>query len=86
MNRLLVRGDPVGPFQHIYVFEGDKMTESIGIGIDDLEEVVFEIAKKYNITQIDLSGSRVYMQGIEAKLKEAGITLYDLNSIHFRYV
>ena len=86
MNRLLVRGEPVGPFQHVYVFQGDKLVDKLGIGIDDLNDVVFSLAKKYNINHIDLSGSRVYMMGIEEQIKRAGIENYNINDLTFRYV
>ena len=86
MNRLLIRGEPVGPFQHIYVFENDKIVESIGIEIDNLEEIVFELVKKYNIDHIDLSGARVYMKGIEDKITKAGSAQYNLNGLSFRYL
>ena len=86
MNRLLIRGEPTGPFQHIYVFENDKMVESIGIGIDDLEEIVFALVEKYNIDPIDLSGARAYMRGIEDKITKAGLTEYNLSGLSFRYL
>ena len=88
MYRLIIRGEPVGPFQHIYVFDNsDKLVTSLGVTLDDLEEVVFELIQKYNIKTIDLSGYKAYMEGIEKNLKETGITTYRLDSdISFRYV
>lgn len=86
MNSLLIRGEPFGPFQHLYVFENDKRIESIGISIENLEEIAFALIEKYNITHINLSGSRVYMQGIEQQLKKAGVTTYSTDDLTFKYL
>ena len=86
MDRLIIRGEPVGPFQHVYAYVNGEKVASIGIGIEDLVEVVFAMLEKYNIDHIDLSGSRFYMEGIETKIKEAGATLYSNNNLIFKYV
>ena len=86
MNRLLIRGEPVGPHQYIYIFKDDKMVESYGIPMDNLEEIVFDIVKNYDISLIDLSGTRTYMGGIKKMLEEKGATDYSIKDLMFRYV
>lgn len=86
MNTLLIRGEPFGPFQRLYVFKDNEKTESIGVQMKDLDEVAFDLIKRYNIKHINLSGARLYMQGIEKQLKEAGITTYSLDDLTFKYV
>ena len=86
MDRIIIRGEPTGPFQHLYVYAKEKKVESIGIDFNDLEEVVFEILNKYNISHIDLSGPKTYMQGIEKLLTQANTTTYSTHNLTFRYV
>ena len=86
MNTLLIRGEPFGPFQRLYVFKDNEKIESIGVQIEDLDEVAFDLIKRYDIKNINLSGARLYMQGIEKQLKEAGITTYSLDDLTFKYV
>ena len=86
MNRLIVRGEPFGPFQYISVFVDNERVESMGVQFDDLEEIVFALITKYDINHIDLSGAKGYMQGIEEKLKTTAVTTYSLDDLTFKYV
>lgn len=86
MDRLLVKGDPVGPFQYLYVFKNDKMIESMGVSYNDLADTAFLLLKKYNLTHIDLSGSRFYTEGIEKAIKEYSVIDYNKDDLTFRYV
>lgn len=86
MNRLILRGEPTGPFQKISVIVDNKKVDSLGVHYDDLLEVVFELLQKYNLTHIDLSGARIYMEGIERQIKEMGMAIYSMTDLEFRYV
>jgi hypothetical protein len=86
MNRLLIRGEPVGPHHYVYIFQEDKMVESYGIKMEDLEEIVFDIIKNYNISLIDLSGAHSYMEGIQKMLEEKNVLDYQVVDLTFRYV
>ena len=86
MYKLLIRGEPVGPKQYVYIFKDDKRVETIGVDIADLKEIVLACVEKYDITSIDLSGARMYMQGIEKDLISSDLTSYNINSLSFRYI
>ena len=86
MYRLLVRCEPTAVFQHLYVLDKDSIVDQLGVKLDMLNEIAFEYIKKYNITKIDLSGARLYMQGIERSMREYGLDQYDNNTITYRYV
>lgn len=86
MYTLLVRGEPFGPYQRLYVFENETKVESIGVPFEDLNEIAFALIKQYNIKHINLSGARVYMEGIEKQLKEAGVVTYSTDDLTFKYV
>ena len=87
MDRLLIRGELLGPFQHLYIFQNDKLVEKIGVNMNDLTEITFSLINKYQIKTIHLSGApRVFMEGIEQQIKQAGIDTYHLNDLTFKYV
>ena len=86
MNRLIIRGEPTQIFQRISVIKNNEKVEGVGVQIDDFEEVVFQCLEKYNIKNIDLSGPRAYTEGLERKIRQAGVTQYDITDLTFRYV
>ena len=86
MDRMILRGEPTGPFQKISVIVNDKKVESLGVDYDDLLDVVFALVQKYDLKRIDLSGAKIYMQGIEHQIKEAGMALYSITDLEFCYV
>lgn len=86
MDRLLIRGEPTSPYQYLYVFKNDGVAEKMGVGIDDLVEIVFDLLSHYELENIDLSGPRMYTQGIERMLTEANLTTYNSKTLSFRYV
>lgn len=86
MDRIIIRGDTTAPYQHIYVYKNGDRIDSTGVLFEDLAETVLACLEKYELTQIDLSGSRFYMEGIEKEIKNAAILKYGNLSINFRYV
>ena len=86
MDRLIIRGDVTSPYQHLYVYKGGERIDSLGVLFDDLAEVAVRCLKKYELTQIDLSGSHFYMEGIEREIKKAAAISYSEAEITFKYV
>ena len=86
MDRIIIRGDLIAPFQHLYVYKNGEKIDAIGVLFEDLAETVLSYLQKYKLTQLDLSGPRVYMEGVEKIIKEAIIKEYNFSDITFRYV
>lgn len=87
MKRLLIRGAATELFERIYVFNDEnKIIESLGVRLEDLEETVFALLEKYSITEINLSGALVYVRGIEEKLKTPKTATYSVDNLTFHYV
>lgn len=86
MNTLLIRCEVFDPCRRLYVFKDSEKIESIGVPIEDFNEVAFALIQKYNITHINLSGAKMYMEGIEKQMKEVGVTTYSIDDLSFRYV
>lgn len=86
MDRIIIRGDLAAPFQHLYVYKNGERIDTIGVLFEDLTETVLSYLQKYELTQLDLSGPRVYMEGVEKIIKEAIMKKYNFPDITFRYV
>lgn len=52
----------------------------------EIPEIILTLSKKYNINQIDLSGSKSYLEGIAKKIQETEILTYNTNTLKFNYI
>lgn len=86
MDRIIIRGEPTSPFQYIYVYVNGERVERLGVLMENLEDIVFALLKKYNINHIDLSGPRDYTTGIERILSNPQSIDYEYANITFKYV
>lgn len=86
MDRIIVRGDLTAPYQHLYVYKNGERVDTIGVLFEDIVDTVLSYLKKYELINIDLSGPRIYMEGIEKNIKEAIIAQYNFPEVTFRYV
>ncbi len=67
--------------QIFYVYEDGNKIQVIKTSIDNLPKDVILLAKKYQINQIDLSGSQYYAKGIIKKIQEEEIKKYSSNEL-----
>lgn len=86
MDRIIIRGDLTSPYQHLYVYKNGERIDAMGVLFEDLADTVVNCLEKYELTHIDLSGSRFYMEGIEKIIKEAIVKNYSASNITFKYV
>jgi len=86
MNTILIHGSPVTPFYKICVVKEKAIVDTIGVQFEDLDEVIFELIKKYDIKHISFSGAKDYMEGIEKRLKETTVTTYSIDDLTFQYL
>lgn len=87
MDRIIIRGDLTAPYQRLYIYKNEERVDSIGVLFEDLAETTLACLEKYELTHIDLSGARAYMEGIEKTIKEELAKKYSNSSdITFRYV
>ena len=86
MYTLVVRCELFDAKRRLYVLKNTEKVEAIGVNAEDFDEIAFALIHKYNIKHINLSGARMYMEGIEKQLKEAGINTYSVDDLSFKYV
>ena len=77
-NRIIIWTNPVAPFQKLYVMKDGVLIEQMGIQINDVPDIVFELAQKYEIQEIHFSGTRSYAEKIAEDLREQSVFKYNL--------
>jgi hypothetical protein len=72
--------------QNFYVYEdGNKLGDTTAT-IDTLNDTIFSLADKYNVTKVDLVGPKQYIRGLSKKFQEAEIAKYNENKIEINIV
>ena len=54
--------------------------------MQDVSNIIFTLSKKYDVNQIDLSGSKAYIEGIARKVKEQESQKYNKNILKFNFI
>lgn len=60
--------------QQFFVYEDGNKIDSIETTIDDLPKEVIDLAQKYEIIQVDLTGPKQYGRGIKKNIEELEAT------------
>ena len=72
--------------QVLYAYEDGNKLEVINAKIQNIPEAIFTLSDKYDIDQIDLSGSKYFIKGIIKQIQAKEITKYNKNKLKFNYI
>lgn len=61
---------PFDLHQVFYVYQDGKKLDTVKTTVDEIPQTIYGLSQKYNINQIDLSGSKHYAQGLVKKIIE----------------
>lgn len=67
--------------QNFYVYEDGNKIDTALPKIDEIGNTVLSLADKYNITQVDLVGSKQFNKGLRKKLQEEEMTKFNSNKL-----
>ena len=76
VNKIIVWTNPTAPFQKVYVMKDGTLVDQLGVKFEDVEDVVYALADKYHISQVDFSGTPSYGEKIANNLKNNQIVKY----------
>ena len=82
MTKIIVNTNPVAPFQKVFAIGEDGVLAQIGVGIEDLPETIHAFAQKYNITDVEFTGTREYALGL---MREAQNNTQFSTGLKFKY-
>ena len=78
---------PFDTKQIIYVYEDNNKIDVVEATIDNFATVVSNLANKYGISDINLTGGpKQYIKKIGDQIKEEGLTNYSNNQIEIKYL
>ena len=77
-TKIIVWTNPTAPFQKIYVFKDGNLVDQMGITPNYIVNVVLELVEKYQINNIDFSGSKSFGEHFVESLRNEAITNYKL--------
>lgn len=86
MKRICLIIQPFDLFQRIVIYNDDKLVGETHVAMNNLPNRLCDIAKDYNITEIEVSGPVNYAKHIEQKIKEKEIEKYENNILIFNYI
>ena len=86
MVKIIGSLNPFDLIQTCYVYQNGQNIETAQGKMSEIPEIILTLSKKYNINQIDLSGSKSYLEGIAKKTKEKEISKYNVNTLKFNYI
>lgn len=72
--------------QNIFVYEDGNKIDVISVPLDNIQDVLINTATKYEITDIELIGSKKYLNGIVNKIKETEISQYNEHKLNINII
>jgi len=67
--------------QNVFVYEDGNKIDAIQVPLNELQNMLIKIANQYEAYDVELIGSKKYINGIVNKVKENEIAQYNENKI-----
>lgn len=81
MKKIIGVLNPFDLYQTFYVYDDNQCISTFQTTIEALPEQLLIESKKYNINNIDISGSKTYVQGIINRITKAEIEKYSTHNL-----
>jgi len=72
--------------QNVFVYEDGNKIDVVSVPLTDIQNILIETASKYEITEVELIGSKKYLSGIVNKIQEKEIMQYDENKLNIKII
>lgn len=83
VNRIIVWTNPTAPFQKIYVMKDGVLVDQFGVKFEDVKDITYAVADKYDINDVHFSGTRSYAEKI---VQEIMATQYENRQLNIEFV
>ena len=67
-------------------YEDGNKIDMIQTSIADFNESLFALSEKHEVYQLDMTGPKKYIKGLEKQIKEAEMTKYSANKIEVNII
>lgn len=72
--------------QNVFVYEDGNKIDVLSVSLDNIQNILINTAIKYEINDIELIGSKKYLNGIINKVKEEEIKQYNANKLNIKII
>jgi hypothetical protein len=86
MKKIIAMVRPFDAQQILMVYEDGNKIDMIQTSIADFNESLFALSEKHEVYQLDMTGPKKYIKGLEKQIKEAEMTKYSANKIEVNII
>ena len=72
--------------QNVFVYEDGNKIDALSVPLDDIQNILINTAIKYEVHDIELIGSKKYLNGIINKVQEEEIKQYNANKLNIKII
>lgn len=72
--------------QNVFVYEDGNKVDVLSVPLNDIQDILVETATKYEVTDIELIGSKKYLNGIVNKVRETEMSQYNEHKLNITIV
>ena len=72
--------------QNVFVYEDGNKIDVVSTPLNDIQSILINTATKYEVTDIELIGSKKYLNGIKNKIEEEEMTQYNEHKLNIKII
>ena len=72
--------------QNVFVYEDGNKIDVLFSPLEEIQNLIVNTATQYEITDVELIGSKKYLNGIANKIKEVELTKYNENKLNINII
>ena len=72
--------------QNVFVYEDGNKIDVVSVPLNDIQNILVNTATQYEVTDIELIGSKKYLNGIINKIKETEMSQYNEHKLNITIV
>ena len=72
--------------QNVFVYEDGNKIDVVSVPLDDIQNILVNTATQYEVTDIELIGSKKYLNGIVNKIKETEMSQYNEHKLNITII
>ena len=72
--------------QNVFVYEDGNKIDVLSVPLNDIQNILVNTATQYEVTDIELIGSKKYLDGIVNKIKETEMSQYNEHKLNINII
>lgn len=72
--------------QNVFVYENGNKIDVLSVPLNDIQNILVNTAIQYEVTDIELIGSKKYLNGIINKIKETEMSQYNEHKLNINII